>query len=925
MKKHTNRKKWLSILLVIMMLISLMPVAAFADEDPVPPTEVVTPEIPTTTQTPEIPTTTTPTPTTPETTTTPTTTPETTTTPTTTPETTTTPTTTPETTTQTPGTTTTQTPGTPEIPTTPITPEIPMMAKAAGVGRAAPNKVTLEYPLTMTVELYEQFSEAFSGNVQMHEFKNGIKNNECIDIAKDGVPPEMQQPNHHYVIVNETTNLERVAYVRCDYYQEWLNAQKPQAKATYAYAHEFIVDGQSVYFDKDGQSANGIIEVETDTEEDITLKALSTMPDGYENYKLSSIVVKDSEGKVTQELKDGATEVTIASAIDSAKVVTVTFVYEVAPVQKPTVTILTYYDNVLNNKTEAAEYDVNHPFDLAEVYQATTTYDKKTYKLDLGGYTVNGEAKAIDVEEARKTLTTKPDDKLTLEAGKTYQIHVYYQLASYDVTIEKDYAGGGKVTAGNNEEQATLTYKSGEQVTLTATANAEYCFAGWKVTGVTATEDKNTITFILWEEAVTVKAYFEKTYTVKYYKNEIADANFIGEVFCATNGQNDKYAIAASRADLKEVAKDKDYSAYSFWKEEKGQWVAGDTYTVAVAENRTITYETQQKYEYVFVVKAPEKMYDAQITVTYKDVAGNDLQTEQALDVTFNPDSLVEGKVALGSLIAEQDGALEALLKDDIWVEEEGKAYQLTNKPAENTGIEMTAGADDNYTGAIHLIYAEKHAPIQVVVQYHNESGAELRGKATTTAQYNVNNVEDTARIAYGELKNVAGQRALSDLIAAQLSVSNTTYNLTNAPTAETILAVEYVNDAPVVTIDLLYKAQGAIGPVNPGGDITPGGDGGNTGGGDGGGDYTDGGSSNAVVLPDNNTPLAPAAPITPDNTVVVPAEVVIDENEVPLGEGPQGSSENPKTGAEKAKGLSAIALILAAGALGIEFKRKKA
>ena len=704
------------------------------------------------------------------------------------------------------------------------------------------------------------------------------------------------------------------------------NNGEPQDKATYAYAHEFIVDGQSVYFDKDGQSANGIIEVETDTEEDITLKALSTMPDGYENYKLSSIVVKDRDGKVTQELKDGATEVTIASAIDPAEVVTVTFVYEVAPVQKPTVTTLTYLENKLDGTTNAVEYAVNYPFDLAEEYQDTKTYNGKTYKLDFVGYTVNGEAEAIDVEDARSTLTTEPDDKLTLEAGKTYQIHVYYQLASYNVTIEKDYADGGTVRAGNNEEKATLTYKSGEQVTLTATATEGYYFAGWgEVTGVKATENENTITFAMPEEAVTVKAYFEKPYTVKYYKNEIADANFIGEVFCATNGQNDKYAIAASLADLNGFDESKDYSAYSFWKEEKGQWVAGDTYTVAVAENRTITYETQQKYEYVFVVKAPENMYDAQITVTYKDAAGNDLQDAQSLDVTFNPDSLVEGKVALGSLIAEQDGALEALLKDDIWVEEEGKAYQLTNKPAENTGIEMTAGADDNYTGAIHLIYAEKHAPIQVVVQYHNESGAELRGKATTTAQYNVNNVEDTARIAYGDLKNVAGQRALSDLIAAQLSVSNTTYNLTNAPTAETILAVEYVNDAPVVTIDLLYKAQGAIGPVNPGGDITPGGDGGNTGGGDGGGDYTDGGSSNAVVLPDNNTPLAPAAPITPDNTVVVPAEVVIDENEVPLGEGPQGSSENPKTGAEKAKGLSAIALILAAGALGIEFKRKKA
>ena len=36
-------------------------------------------------------------------------------------------------------------------------------------------------------------------------------------------------------------------------------------------------------------------------------------------------------------------------------------------------------------------------------------------------------------------------------------------------------------------------------------------------------------------------------------------------------------------------------------------------------------------------------------------------------------------------------------------------------------------------------------------------------------------------------------------------------------------------------------------------------------------------------------------------------------------------NSDNPKTGTAQAKDLSALALLLAAGALGIEFKRKKA
>lgn len=74
------------------------------------------------------------------------------------------------------------------------------------------------------------------------------------------------------------------------------------------------------------------------------------------------------------------------------------------------------------------------------------------------------------------------------------------------------------------------------------------------------------------------------------------------------------------------------------------------------------------------------------------------------------------------------------------------------------------------------------------------------------------------------------------------------------------------------------------------------------------------------VVIPDVKVPLAetPAVPV-----VEVPAEVIIPDEDVPLAETPV--TDNPKTGTAQAKDLSALALLLAAGALGIEFKRKKA
>lgn len=71
---------------------------------------------------------------------------------------------------------------------------------------------------------------------------------------------------------------------------------------------------------------------------------------------------------------------------------------------------------------------------------------------------------------------------------------------------------------------------------------------------------------------------------------------------------------------------------------------------------------------------------------------------------------------------------------------------------------------------------------------------------------------------------------------------------------------------------------------------------------------------SKPIVLPDNEPPLA-ETPI-----IDIPAEVVIPEQEVPLAEVP---ADNPKTGAGTAGKSSVWAVLLAAGALGIIFRRQ--
>lgn len=87
-------------------------------------------------------------------------------------------------------------------------------------------------------------------------------------------------------------------------------------------------------------------------------------------------------------------------------------------------------------------------------------------------------------------------------------------------------------------------------------------------------------------------------------------------------------------------------------------------------------------------------------------------------------------------------------------------------------------------------------------------------------------------------------------------------------------------------------------------------------------GDYTPTEPSKPVVIPEINVPLAetPEAPAAP--VIDIPAEMIVPDEEVPLAEMP--STDNPKTGQAEHGWVTSL-LLLAAGALGIELKRKKA
>ena len=287
------------------------------------------------------------------------------------------------------------------------------------------------------------------------------------------------------------------------------------------------------------------------------------------------------------------------------------------------------------------------------------------------------------------------------------------------------------------------------------------------------------------------------------------------------------------------------------------------------------------------------------------------LKYEKTVDVSVESPLLIHHyQTIVNGVIAEEKVVEETIQSVQGQPFKTGDSIFIKDHAREKDGYKMTSTSCDGTEGFLTLGLESTANKADI---YYQKEVAEWTVKYIDEAEVSI--AEDlTGRIA-------PDAEITEDLV------------LDGTPIKKNITEYTYKTmriDADDHVIYMIYKVKETTGPVNPGEDVTPGGDGGNTPGGDGGstsgGGDNDGGSGNTeTVIPDNNTPLAPNVPTTPDNTVVVPAEVVIDENEVPLSESPKENSDNPKTGTAQAKDLSALALLLAAGALGIEFKRKKA
>ena len=410
--------------------------------------------------------------------------------------------------------------------------------------------------------------------------------------------------------------------------------------------------------------------------------------------------------------------------------------------------------------------------------------------------------------------------------------------------------------------------------------------------------------------------------------------------------------------------------------DENGKLVEGQKYITSIDPlTGRMTYGTNtDQTVYQFVLREPAKPpVEAKLTVQYltKDADGNDVAlapeskmvdvTYNASDATDNPDGTVA--VPYGSLISTELAPLllDAVEKDEKW-------YSLTTEIKIDTPI-ILATQEDVLTGTIKLYYDEMMVDAKLIVSYKDSAGNVLKADAGTDIKINLNNIDyDKWEVAFGELKDVANTNAtIESLLLSSITDSNNkSYNLSNKPMATSIYKINFVTDdeTMIITIPLIYNTTGGgtnppvnppvdpdnppvvdpdnppVDPDNPP-DVPPGGggsidyEGGDTepGGTGGGGDTTTPTTPTTpeATIPDNPTPLAPYAPIQtditePENEVIAPAEeITIEDEDVPLGQGPETPSDNPKTGADAAKGLGAIALLLAAGALGIELKRKNA
>ena len=762
-------------------------------------------------------------------------------------------------------------------------------------------------------------------------------------------------------------------------------------KALYAYGHVFNVDGKSVIFDKDGQPVEEPIEVEVDTEDNVTLSALQKMPKGYEDYELSYISVANAQGEFVEKLNEGEQEVTITPAFDSNMAVTATFVYEKQ--KQP--------------EGKNAQFFIRKDNSMIPVENGKTQYPKSGYTNHHLMYgTVTGSANVNNVEIALDQYTvdalqnqfklvdeaiiSRPDEKTINQAlqksglDMTYdpdkQIVLWYVVKSVNdsckfhvdgVILDKDavyYKLHYEANTGDPAIDAVIDVpkdemcKAGDSVQVDQGSHMQrngYVFKGWAldkagqepITEQTILMDSAKTLYAIWEKkpAVTILTYYDGA--LKHHSP--VETKEIGTNF---NFDNIKDEVEYNRAQYK--------LAYVGYMIGENAEAVDKNNTELTPGSEAITLESGNTYQiHVYYERIPQGNLTVVHQMTYKDKAGHvvgepivlkqnsslqkvgsefkaadliladyanyyvsadpetvtiqeglnqmTLKYEKTVDVSVESPLLIHHyQTIVNGVIAEEKVVEETIQSVQGQPFKTGDSIFIKDHAREKDGYKMTSTSCDGTEGFLTLGLESTANKADI---YYQKEVAEWTVKYIDEAEVSI--AEDlTGRIA-------PDAEITEDLVLGGTAIKK---NITEY-TYKTMRI-----DADDHVIYMIYKVKETTGPVNPGEDVTPGGDGGNTPGGDGGstsggGDNNGGSGNTETVIPDNNTPLAPNAPTTPDNTVVVPAEVVIDENEVPLSESPKENSDNPKTGTAQAKDLSALALLLAAGALGIEFKRKKA
>ena len=310
--------------------------------------------------------------------------------------------------------------------------------------------------------------------------------------------------------------------------------------------------------------------------------------------------------------------------------------------------------------------------------------------ITLGNTPATGhELAAYDVyktgEESSKIIPT--DGKFVMPEYNV-TISATFQLKSYEVKATAKPSEGGTVTGAD-------TYKHGESVTLTATANTGYEFVNWTKEGAEVSKDA-TYTFTASEDVTLVANFKLKTYTVTVTAENgtldglATDGKYEhGATVTLTATANTGYEFVNWTKEGAEVSKD---ATYTFTASEDVTLVANfklKTYTVTVtAENGTLDgLATDGKYEHGATVTLTATANTGYEFVNWTK-EGAEVSKDATYTFTASEDVTLVANFKLKTYtvtVTAENGTLDGLATDGKY--EHGATVTLT--ATANTGYEF--------------------------------------------------------------------------------------------------------------------------------------------------------------------------------------------------------------------------------------------